>query len=157
MQLASTRFDICHTAVCARGRRVRLPVLFTVTFFRASASCSEIWFSRCRSLFCSISNCCRRPRMACLGASLRFCAPLPPNQPHMVRCIPVFQEVGSRKVRAHANRFGTQNRQKWVYMPSVGRAGSLNRFGIRRATEEGLRLRGESSGAANTWTECAVE
>ena len=62
-----------------------IPVLFTVTFFLASASCSAIWFSKCLSRFCSISSCCRRPKMASLGASLRFCAPLPPNQPHILR------------------------------------------------------------------------
>lgn len=68
-----------------RERSWDLPVLFTVTFFRASASCSAIWFSRCLSLFCNISSCCRRPKIASFGASLRFWAPLPPNQPHIMK------------------------------------------------------------------------
>ncbi len=60
-----------------------LPVLFELTCFLATASCSAIWFSKCFSRFCSMSSVCRSPRIAVLGASLRFWAP-PPNQPHML-------------------------------------------------------------------------
>jgi hypothetical protein len=61
-----------------------IPVLFVLTFFRAMASCSSIWFCRWRSRFWSMSSCVRRPRMAFLGLSLRFCAAEPPpNQPQI--------------------------------------------------------------------------
>jgi hypothetical protein len=62
---------------------VDLPALLLLTFFRAMFSCSSIWLWRYFSRFWSISSCDRSPRMAFLGLSLRFCAALPPNQPHM--------------------------------------------------------------------------
>lgn len=51
---------------------VCLPVLFELMFLRAVASASAICDSRCLSLFCSMSSCSLRPRMAFLGASRRF-------------------------------------------------------------------------------------
>ena len=53
--------------------------LFDDTYFRASASCSSIWFCRCFSRLFSISSCPRSCRIAFFGASF-FAAP-PPNQP----------------------------------------------------------------------------
>lgn len=68
------------------------PVLFVVTFSLAISSCFAIWFSRCRSRFCSISSCCRKSRMAFLGASFLFCPDCPPNQaPHILSIV-----LGSR-------------------------------------------------------------
>ena len=49
-----------------------LPFLFVLTFFLAIVSCSSIWFCKCLSLFCSISSCDRRPRIAFLGVSFLF-------------------------------------------------------------------------------------
>ena len=67
-------------------KRSGIPVLFVVTFSLAISSCFAIWFSKCLSLFCSISSCCRRSSIAFLGASFLFCPPLPPNQaPHILR------------------------------------------------------------------------
>lgn len=61
------------------------PILFDVTFSLAISSCFAIWFSKCRSRFCSMSSCCRRSSMALLGASFLFCADCPPNQaPHIL-------------------------------------------------------------------------
>jgi hypothetical protein len=59
-----------------------VPFLFVLTFFLAIASCSSIWFCKCRSRFCSISSCDLNPRMAFLGLSFRDWALCPPNQPH---------------------------------------------------------------------------
>lgn len=61
------------------------PVLFVVTFSLALSVSFAIWFSKCRSRFCNMSSCCRRSRMAFLGASFLFCADCPPNQvPHIL-------------------------------------------------------------------------
>jgi hypothetical protein len=62
--------------------RADIPFLFVLTFFLAIVSCSSIWFCKCRSLFCSISNCDRKPRIAFLGVSFLFWVLCPPNQPH---------------------------------------------------------------------------
>ena len=52
--------------------RLDVPFLFVLTFFLAIISCSSIWFCKCRSLFCSISSCDRKPRIAFLGVSFLF-------------------------------------------------------------------------------------
>jgi hypothetical protein len=65
------------------GRSWGVPILFVVTFFRATASCSAICVSKCLSRFCNMSSCCRSVNMAFLGASFLFCAAGPPNQPHI--------------------------------------------------------------------------
>jgi hypothetical protein len=74
-------------ATAERGRlsggHGSVPILFVVTFFRATASCSAICVSKCLSRFCSMSSCCRSVNMAFLGASFLFCAAAPPNQPHI--------------------------------------------------------------------------
>lgn len=62
--------------------RCHVPFLFVLTFFLAIASCSSIWFCKCRSRFCNISSCDLNPRMAFLGVSFRDWALCPPNQPH---------------------------------------------------------------------------
>jgi len=56
-----------------------IPALFVETYFRASASCSSIWFCMCFSRLFNISSCPRRPKIAFFGAS--FLAWPPPNQP----------------------------------------------------------------------------
>ena len=75
-------FDLAGEHHWKRGRS--LPFLFVLTFLRAMASCSSIWFCRCRSLFCSISSCDLKPRIAFLGVSFPFAPEFPPNQPHIV-------------------------------------------------------------------------
>ncbi len=60
-------------------------------------------------------------------------------------------------MRAHATRFGTQNRQNRCICQALGEPDlSIDSVSGGR-TEEELRLEGESSGTATTWTECAVE
>lgn len=65
-----------------------MPFLFVLTFFRAIASCSSICDCRCLSLFCSMSSCDRRPKMAFFGLSFRFWAVPPPNQPQIPDIFP---------------------------------------------------------------------
>lgn len=72
-------FMIMIKAPQRSGRHV--PFLLVLTFFRAIASCSSIWFCRCLSLFCSISSCDLKPRIAFLGVSFLFWALCPPNHP----------------------------------------------------------------------------
>ena len=71
-----------------------LPFLFVLTFFLAIASCSSIWFCKCRSRFCSISSCDLNPRIAFLGVSFRCWALCPPNQPHTPDIVLVQMYVG---------------------------------------------------------------
>lgn len=83
------RYAVLVGQAATEGRRLlgghgSVPILFVVTFFRATASCSAICVSKCLSRFCSMSSCCRSVNMAFLGASFLFCAAAPPNQPHIV-------------------------------------------------------------------------
>ena len=79
-----------------RSPKNNLPVLLLDTFALAIFSCSAIWFSKCFSRFCSMSSCCRRSRIAFLGASFRFCVPLPPNHvPHIVVAFVVLCSIGA--------------------------------------------------------------
>jgi hypothetical protein len=82
----TAQIDSLQGNACVERSTVdNLPVLLLDTFALAIFSCSAIWFSKCFSRFCSMSSCCRRSRIAFLGASFRFCVPLPPNHvPHIV-------------------------------------------------------------------------
>lgn len=80
--------------------RLELPFLLLETCFRASASCSSIWFCRCFSRLFSISSCPRSWRIAFFGASF-FCW-APPNQPRPQPLIlyDVLDRVSQRCMRA---------------------------------------------------------
>lgn len=120
---------------------MNIPVLFVVMFFLANASCSAIWFSKCFSRFCSMSNCCRSATMAFFGASFCFWAAAPPNQPHML--IDWTFTEGCEKMRRglEVERRAASVRRWVVYPILVGGA-----VGITN-----LDVAGYSSGQLENW------
>ena len=124
------------------GKSWDVPILFVVTFFRATASCSAICVSKCLSRFCNMSSCCRSVNMAFLGASFLFCAAAPPNQPHIAAVYKgVTDMVGSGGKDVWSSRC-SEEAKSGIEDVKFSREGDRQREVLQIGTRRRCRVRG---------------